>query len=163
MLIQEKKFRFSFDAFRTAVLGWCTRLSKCKLLHIHLVPLEQSAGRAVEYTNYTPAEVKNSPLNGSRISGAIRKWVPHFPIPCCSSHRKGSLRVTLDYGRSTFLYIYIYIYTRINDSLVRHHNEYIVCDTKPSDHDSQVLEHQGIWSTSFFCHYSQVHSDPELL
>ena len=31
-------------------------------------------------------------------------------LTSCSSYRKGSLRVTLDYGRQLYLYIYIYIY-----------------------------------------------------
>ena len=53
---------------------------------------------------------------GSRV-----KWtnpgngVAPSPTPWCSSYRKGSFRVTLDYGRQLYLltysiYIYIYIY-----------------------------------------------------
>ena len=40
-----------------------------------------------------------------------REGVAPSPTPWCSSYRKGSLRVTLDYGRQLYLlYIYIYIY-----------------------------------------------------
>ena len=50
-----------------------------------------------------------------RIKGKVeqsREGVAPFPTPWCSSYRKGSLRVTLDYGRQLyllFLYVYIYI------------------------------------------------------
>ena len=47
-----------------------------------------------------------------RIKGKVeqsRKGVAPSPTHWCSSYRKGSLRVTLDYGRQQ-LYIYIYIY-----------------------------------------------------
>ena len=51
-----------------------------------------------------------------RIKGKVeqsREGVSPSPTPWCSSYRKGSLRVTLDYGRQlyfTYIYIYIYIY-----------------------------------------------------
>ena len=35
------------------------------------------------------------------------------PTPWCRSYRKGSLRVTLDYGQQLHIYIYIYIYIYI--------------------------------------------------
>ena len=41
------------------------------------------------------------------------KGVAPFPTPWCSSYRKGSLRVTLDYGRQFYLLTYIYIYIYI--------------------------------------------------
>ena len=48
-----------------------------------------------------------------RIKGKVeqpREGVAPSPTHWCSSYRKGSLRVTLDYGRQLyFLYIYIYI------------------------------------------------------
>ena len=47
-----------------------------------------------------------------RIKGKVgqsREGVPPSPTPWCSSYRKGSLRVTLDYGRQLYL-LYIYIY-----------------------------------------------------
>ena len=69
---------------------------------------------------------------GSRV-----KWsnpgngVAPSPTPWCSSYRKGSLRVTLDYGRQLYfyilIYIYIYIYTCINIYIYIYINE-----TKPS-------------------------------
>ena len=52
-----------------------------------------------------------------RIKGKVeqsREGVAPSPTPWCSSYRKGSLRVTLDYGRQLYLlYIYIYIYIYI--------------------------------------------------
>ena len=42
------------------------------------------------------------------------KGVVLFPTPWCSSYQKGSLRVTLDYGRQLyFLYIYIYYFDKL--------------------------------------------------
>ena len=41
-----------------------------------------------------------------RIKGKVeqsREGVAPFPTPWCSSYRKGSLRVTLDYGRQLYL------------------------------------------------------------
>ena len=40
-----------------------------------------------------------------------REGVAPSPTPWCSSYRKGSLQVTLDYGRQLYFYLYIYIYT----------------------------------------------------
>ena len=59
-----------------------------------------------------------------RIKGKVeqsREGVAPSSTPWCSSYRKGSLRVTLDYGRQLYfyicirqcVYIYIYIYTDI--------------------------------------------------
>ena len=52
-----------------------------------------------------------------RIKGKVeqsREGVAPSPTPWCSSYRKGSLRVTLDYDRQLYLlYIYIYIYIYI--------------------------------------------------
>ena len=46
---------------------------------------------------------------GSRVKWSNPgKGVAPSPTPWCSSYRKGSLRVTLDYGRP-LIYIYIYI------------------------------------------------------
>ena len=42
-----------------------------------------------------------------------RKRVALFPTPWCSSYRKGSLWVTLEYSRQLDFYIYIYIYIYI--------------------------------------------------
>ena len=42
-----------------------------------------------------------------------RKGVAPSPTHWCSSYRKGSLWVTLDYGRQLYLLIYIYIYIYI--------------------------------------------------
>ena len=51
-----------------------------------------------------------------RIKGKVeqsREGVAPSPTHWCSSYRKGSLRVTLDYGRQLYLLIYIYIYIYI--------------------------------------------------
>ena len=51
-----------------------------------------------------------------RIKGKVeqsREGVAPSPTHWCSSYRKGSLRVTLDYGRQLYFYfIYIYIYIK---------------------------------------------------
>ena len=62
-----------------------------------------------------------------RIKGKVeqsRKGVAPSPTHWCSSYRKGSLRVTLDYGRQLYFYllIYIYIYT--------HPSAQAGCDTR---------------------------------
>ena len=47
-----------------------------------------------------------------RIKGKVeqsREGVAPSPTPWCSSYRKGSLRVTLDYGRQLYLLTYIYM------------------------------------------------------
>ena len=49
-----------------------------------------------------------------RIKGKVEQsWegVAPSPTPWCSSYRKGSLRVTLDYGRQLY-FTYIYIYSK---------------------------------------------------
>ena len=51
-----------------------------------------------------------------RIKGKVepsREGVAPSPTSWCSSYRKGSLRVTLDYGRQLYFYLYIYIYIYI--------------------------------------------------
>ena len=43
-----------------------------------------------------------------RIKGKVeqsREGVAPSPTHCCSSYRKGSLRVTLDYGRQLYFYL----------------------------------------------------------
>ena len=45
-----------------------------------------------------------------RIKGKVeqsREGVAPSPTPLCSSYRKGSLRVTLDYGRQLYFYYHI--------------------------------------------------------
>ena len=45
-----------------------------------------------------------------RIKGKVkqsREGVAPSPTPWCSSYRKGSLRVTLDYGRQLYFYVQI--------------------------------------------------------
>ena len=56
-----------------------------------------------------------------RIKGKVeqsRKGVAPSPTHWCSSYRKGSLRVTLDYGRQLYFYLYIYIYIYIYRQLI---------------------------------------------
>ena len=53
-----------------------------------------------------------------RIKGKVeqsREGVAPSPTHWCSSYRKGSLRVTLDYGRQLYLYIYIYKVNEVGD------------------------------------------------
>ena len=47
------------------------------------------------------------------------KGVAPSPKPWCSSYRKGSLRVTLDYGRQLYLLIYIYIWKMIRKTVLQ--------------------------------------------
>ena len=69
-------------------------------------------------------------MQGSRVKWRNRgKGVAPSPTPWCSSYRKGSLRVTLDYGRQLYyllirlkIFLYIYIYTkRFRTNLPRFH------------------------------------------
>ena len=49
-----------------------------------------------------------------RIKGKVeqsREGVAPSPTPWCSSYRKGSLRVTLDYGRQLYLLLLTYVFT----------------------------------------------------
>ena len=58
-----------------------------------------------------------------RIKGKVeqsREGVAPSPTHWCSSYRKGSLRVTLDYGRQLYLLIYIYYATR-KDCVTKYH------------------------------------------
>ena len=51
-----------------------------------------------------------------RIKGKVeqsREGVAPSPTPWCSSYRKGSLRVTLDYGRQLYFLLYICTYMLI--------------------------------------------------
>ena len=51
-----------------------------------------------------------------RIKGKVeqsREGVAPPPTHCCSSYRKGSLRVTLDYGRQLYLLLQLIIITII--------------------------------------------------
>ena len=41
--------------------------------------------------------------------GQFREGVAPSPTSWCSSYRKGSLRVTLDYGRQLYFFLYIYV------------------------------------------------------
>ena len=46
------------------------------------------------------------------------KGVAPFPTPWCSSYRKGSLRVTLDYGRQLYLLIILLFWEFFTPALV---------------------------------------------
>ena len=59
------------------------------------------------------ASLLNTQYYKVRIKGKVeqsREGVAPSPTPWCSSYRKGSLRVTLDYGRQLYLLLLIYIY-----------------------------------------------------
>ena len=60
------------------------------------------------------ASLLNTPHYKVRIKGKVeqsREGVAPSPTPWCSSYRKGSFRVTLDYGRQ--LYFIYFAYLRI--------------------------------------------------
>ena len=62
------------------------------------------------------ASLLNTQYYKVRIKGKVeqsREGVAPSPTPWCGSYRKGSLRVTLDYGRQLYFYLYIYIYIYI--------------------------------------------------
>ena len=57
------------------------------------------------------ASLLNTQYYKVRIKGKVeqsREVVVPSPTPCCSSYRKGSLQVTLDYGRQLYL-LYLFI------------------------------------------------------
>ena len=64
------------------------------------------------------ASLHNTQYYKVRIKGKVeqsREGVASSPTPWCSSYRKGSLQVTLDYGRQLyFIYIFLCGCTRIN-------------------------------------------------
>ena len=56
-----------------------------------------------------------------RIKGKVkqsREGVAPSPTPWCSSYRKGSLRVTLDYGRQLLLYVQKRIFRKMTKSVL---------------------------------------------
>ena len=46
------------------------------------------------------------------------------PTPWCCSYRKGSLRVTLDYGRQLY---FIYLKVKNSEVNINNNNQYVVC------------------------------------
>ena len=55
-----------------------------------------------------------------RIKGKVeqsRKGVAPSPTHWCSSYRKGSLRVTLNYGRQLYFYLHIFNYILLSPNL----------------------------------------------
>ena len=73
------------------------------------------SGRVIPKTQkmVLDASLLNTQHYKVRIKGKVepsREGVAPSPTSWCSSYRKGSLRVTLDYGRQLYLYMYIYIY-----------------------------------------------------
>ena len=74
-------------------------------------------GRVIPKTQkwYFDASLLNAQHYKVQIKGKVeqsRERCSALPTPWCSSYRKGSLRVTLDYSRQLYFYfLYIYIYT----------------------------------------------------
>ena len=67
---------------------------------------------------------------GSRVKWSNpRKGVAPFPTPQGSSYRKGSLRVSPDYGHQLYFYLYIYIYIYIHDECCYTLHETLGCRT----------------------------------
>ena len=86
----------------------------------------QSPGRVIPKTQkmVLDASLLNTQHYKVRIKGKVeqsREGVAPSPTPWCSSYRKGSLRVTLDYGRPLYFFInslqrdYIFIYQNTLD------------------------------------------------
>ena len=74
-------------------------------------PGDSIPGRVIPKTQKMVLDVSllNTQHYKVRIKGKVeqsREGVAHSPTPWCSSYRKGSLRVTLDYGRQLY-FIYI--------------------------------------------------------
>ena len=95
---------------------------KCLLNHNGPGDLGSIPGRVIPKTQkmVLDASLLSTQHYKVRIKGKVeqsRKGVAPSPTHWCSSYRKGSLRVTLDYGRQLYftylLYIYIYIYIYI--------------------------------------------------
>ena len=75
--------------------------------------LSSIPGRVIPKTQkmVLDASLLNTQHYKVRIKGKVeqsREGVAPSPTPWCSSYRKGSLRVTLDYGRQLYFYIYLY-------------------------------------------------------
>ena len=107
-----------------------------------------------------------------RIKGKVeqsRERVAPSPTPWCCSYRKGSLRVTLDYGRQLYLLIamnnYTYTYTRRNifntiktsghsslEKYTSHFIERVVCERQlKTEQRLQHIDPQLFWlSQPFF-------------
>ena len=66
-----------------------------------------------------------------RIKGKVeksREGVAPSPTHWCSSYRKGSLRVTLDYGRQLYFYLFLFNdinYIKIIQTTFLHWHEYV--------------------------------------
>ena len=77
------------------------------------------------------ASLLNTQLYKVRIKGKVeqsREGVAPSPTPWCSSYRKGSLRVTLDYGRElyfTLLMSFITIYLKLVKYITSHICSYL--------------------------------------
>ena len=97
----EKKLDGNYTRMLRAILNksWQQHPTRHQL-YGHLPPITKTIQvRRTRHAGHCCSRVKwSNPGNG----------VAPSPTPWCSSYRKGSLRVTLDY-----IYIYIYIYTRV--------------------------------------------------
>ena len=81
----------------------------------------QSPGRVIPKTQKMVLDVSllNTQHYKVRIKGKVekpREGVAPSPTPWCSSYRKGSLRVTLDYGRQLY-FTYLVIFLSLGDTI----------------------------------------------
>ena len=77
-----------------------------------------------------------------RIKGKVeqsRKGVAPSPTHWCSSYRKGSLRVTLDYGRQLYFYLSLAIYSECFVKGTRKEHKQIDQSTRKTDDDAEVI------------------------
>ena len=75
--------------------------------------LGSNPGRVIPKTQkmVLDASLLNTQHYKVRIKGKVeqsREGVAPSPTPWCSSYRKGSLRVTLDYGRQLYFYLLLF-------------------------------------------------------
>ena len=99
-------------------------IGQCKHINIGLTvrvfangpeDLGSIPGRVIPKTQkmILDASLLNTQHYKVRIKGKVkqsREGVAPSPTPWCCSYRKGSLRVTLDYGRQLYFYLLIYVY-----------------------------------------------------
>ena len=92
------------------------------------------------------ASLLNSQHYKVRIKGKVeqsREGVAPCPTLWCSSFRKGSLRVTLDYGRQLYLLTYIKIYRIWFGWVLRHINHCWLFNAKSSLYIYIYIEYIG--------------------
>ena len=87
---------------------------------------------------------------GSRVKWS-NPWngVAPSPTPWCSSYRKGSLRVTLVYGRQLYFYFTIYIWTLNTFSLILQESNYLFSKIRKKYVTVNIVHRQPLVSPIF--------------